>query len=152
MRKLKDFYVELTGHEYDKIKNKSWYLSELALDSAIEVDNYKLGRSNDLSNFQELIEILKEYQLTDSHNALTEPSFPYMPLFKFLRKGSDKDIRKYPEVALEMRLFRYKLEEVLADPKKDDEKLKETVSLLCELNREFANESHTNRSRYGLVA
>lgn len=40
MTDLKDFYVDEIGHDYNRIKNSCWYLSELSLESAIEIDNY----------------------------------------------------------------------------------------------------------------
>src|SRR3989338_4107524 len=138
MSKLKDFYVEKIGHDYDRIENSLWYLSELSLHGAIEIDNYVLGRNHDFSHVQELAGILEKYQLKDTDNALTEPHFPYLPLWRAVRKNSDKDIRWMSELALEMRLLRSELGDVPANSKR----LEELRSLLCDFSREFSNEQH----------
>ena len=136
MSELKEFYVKKIGHDYNRIKNSPWYLSKLALQGAIEIDNFLLGRNHDFSHVQEFAGILEEYQLKDTDTAFNEPNFPYLPLWMAVRKNSDKDIRKMPELALEMRLFRFELKDV---PSNSD-KLKELRSFLSDLSREFFNE------------
>jgi len=148
MSELKDFYVEKIGHDYDRIENSLWYLSELALHGAIEIDNYLLGRNHDFSHVRELAGILEKYQLKDTDTFLTEPYFPYSPLWKAVRKNSDKDIRSISEFALEMRLLRSELENVPANSKR----LKELCSLFCDFSREFSNEQHQYNYPYRLVA
>lgn len=147
MSELKEFYVKKIGHDYNGIKNSLWYLSKLALRGAIEIDNFLLGRNHDFSHVQEFAEILEEYQLKDTDTAINEPNFPYLPLWMAVRKNSDKDIRKMQELALEMRLLRFELEDVPANSKK----LKEFRSFLNDLSIEFSNE-HQNYSSHRLVA
>ena len=71
MTELKDFYVEKIGHDSARIENSLWYLSELALRGAIEIDDYLLGRTHDFGHVQELAEILGKYQLRDTDTVLT---------------------------------------------------------------------------------
>jgi len=138
MSELKDFYVEKIGHDYNRIENSLWYLSELTLHGATEVDNYILGRNHNFSHVQELAVILRKYQLKDTDTALTGPHFPYLPLWRAIRKNSDKDIRRMSELALEMKLLRSELEDIPVNSKR----LEELRSLLCDLSREFFNEQH----------
>ena len=74
--------------------------------------------------------------MKDTDTALTEPNFPYLPLWRAVRRNSDKDIRWMSELALEMRLLRSELGDVPANSKK----LEELHSLLCDFSREFSNE------------
>ena len=135
MRKLKD-YVEKIGHDYSRIENSLWYLSELARLGAIEIDNYLRGRNHDFSHVKELAEILGKYQLKDTDTALTKPFFPCSPFSRAIRKNSDKDIKQYSELALEMRLLRFELGNVPANSKR----LEELRSLLCDFSKELINE------------
>jgi len=136
MGELKDFCVKKINHDYDRIENSLWYLSKLFLWGAIEIDNYLLGRNYDFNHVRELAGILEKYQLKDTDTALTEPNFPYLPLWRAVRRNSDKDIRWMSELALEMRLLRSELGDVPANSKK----LEELHSLLCDFSREFSNE------------
>ncbi|MAH49518.1 hypothetical protein CMI37_27095 [Candidatus Pacearchaeota archaeon] len=140
MSKLKDFYVEEIGHDPQKIENSPWYLSELALHGAVEVDDFLIRRNHDFSHVQELAEILGNYQLRDTDTALTEPNFPYLPLWRAVRKSTDKDIRSMSELASEMRIFRTELEEIPANPTR----LEALRSLLRDLSVEFSNEQCHN--------
>jgi len=138
MSKLKDFYVEKMGHDYNRIENSPWYLSQLALRGAIEVDNHLLGRSQNFSHVQELVGILEKYQLKDTDTALTEPIFPYLPILRVIRKSSDKNLRWMSELALEMRLLRSELGDIPDNSKR----LEELRSLLCDFSKEFFNEQY----------
>jgi hypothetical protein len=165
MSDLQDLYVKSVGHQFERIENKSWYLSELAIRSAIEVDNYLLGRNRDFSHLQELSGILAKYQLRDSDTSLTEPDFPYLPFWEALRSNSPKTIHWISELALEMRLFRSELEDSLAYVQGNNivarirgeeslfgegesaipvqrKNLEDLRYLLCELSKEFANERY----------
>jgi len=148
MSELKGFYVEKICHDYDRVENSLWYLSELSLHGAIEIDNHLLGRNHDFSHVQELAGILEKYQLKDTDTALTELHFPYLPLWKAVRKNSDKDIRWMSELALEMRLLRSELKDVPTNSKR----LEELSSLLCDLSREFSNEQYQYNYPNRLVA
>jgi len=147
MSELKDFYVKI-GHEPERLENSMWYLSQLALRAATEIDNYLLGRNQDFSHLQELAGILGKYQLKDSHHALTEPNFHYLPLWRAIRTNSDKDTRKYSELALEMRLLRSELEDIPDESKR----LEEMRTFLCNLSGEFFNEQQRYYPPHRLVA
>src|SRR3989338_4231329 len=136
MTELKDFYVGKIGQDSDEIKKTPRYLSLLALDGAIEIDNYLLKRNHDFGQVQELAGILEKYQLKDIDTALTEPNFPYLTLWRAVIKNSDKNIRHISELALEMRLLRSELEVVPANSKR----LEELRSLLCNFSRECSKE------------
>jgi len=136
MSKLKDFYVGKMGLEYARIENSLWYLSKLALHGAMEISNCLLGRNHDFSHVQELAGILEKYQLKDTDTCLTEPNFPYLPLWRAIKKNSDKEIKYSSELALEMRLLKSELKDVPANSKRLDE----LHSLLLDFSREFSNE------------
>ena len=124
------------------------YLSKLALSAAIEVDNYLLGRNHDFSSVHELAGILGKYQLQDTDTALTEPHFPYLPLWRAVRENSVKNIRYNSELALEMRLLRLELEDIPTNTQKS----KELRSLLCDISREFSYEQNRYNAGCRLVA
>lgn len=128
MSELKDFYVGKMGHKYDMIENTSWYLSELALRGAIEVDNHTLGKNDDFSHVLEMAEILERYQLKDTGSIPFD--FPYDAILRVVRTSSDKEIRLNSELALEMRLLKSELSDILEKPEAARE-------LLCELSNEF---------------
>ncbi len=90
MSELRNFYVEKMGHNPERLENSLWYLSELASQGAIEIDNYLLERNYDFSHVREFAEILGKYQLKYTDTALTEPHFPYLPLWRAVRKNSEK--------------------------------------------------------------
>jgi hypothetical protein len=136
MSELRNFHVEEMGQKYDRIENSLWYLSELALRGATEIDNYLIERDNDFSHVQELAEILRKYELKNTDTFFTAPRFPYTSFWKVIKKDSNKEIRTLPELALEMKLLRSELETV----PKNSERLKEIISFLCDCSQEFSNE------------
>lgn len=147
MSELRDFY-ETMGYDYEQIRNSPLYLTRLTLEAATELDNYLLNRNYDFSHVQEFAGILKEYQLKDSDSALTGPNFPYLPLWRIFRENSEKEIRQMSELALEMRLFRYELEDVQFNFKR----LKKLRSLLCSLSREFSIEEQRYNPHLAFLA
>jgi len=138
MSKLKSFYVEKFGHDYNRIENSLWYLSELSICGALEIENYISDRNNDFSHVQELAGILEKYKLQDTDTAVTSSHFPYLSLRRAVRKNSDKDIRHYSELALEMGLLKSELRDVPVNSKR----LEDLCSLLCDFSREFFDERH----------
>ena len=144
MSSLKERYVEKIGYDYERIKTEPWYLAQLALEGALEIDFYLLGKNNDFSHVQELADILREYQLKDSDNALTCPYFPYLPIWRAMKKDSDKNIGKYSGLALEMRLLNAELNDI---PFKAN-RIKELSSFLCDLSREFSSEHRISQPFY----
>jgi hypothetical protein len=142
MIKLKDFYTKKCGYDYNQIENSPLYLSELADMGVIEIDSYLFNnKNNDFSNVQELAGILKKSQLKDTDNDYASSVFPYHPFWKAIKKNSDKDIKHFSELALEMRLLRSELNDIPSNP----EKLKELRSALNELSREFRFEEYLKK-------
>lgn len=134
MSELKEFYVKKMGHDYTRIENASWYLAELSLRAAVDIDNHLTKKASDFSNVQELAEILKKYQLKDTDGPLAMFCFPYLPFWRAVKKGSEKELRWVSELALEMRLLRYEIDDIPINY----EMLEELRSLLCNLSKEFS--------------
>ena len=68
----------------------------------------------------------------------------YWPLHLAMKKGSEKKLKGYEELALKMRLFRYELEDVIEgrrnpDVSRDAEALFDISKFLCSLSHEFTN-------------
>ena len=134
----KDFYVTKIGHDYNRIKNSVWYLSELSITSAIELDNYIIGRNKNFEHLAELSTIFEEYKLKDTDNALTEPLFPFMPLMRAIEKISQKKIKYYSELALNFNLLNLELKNV----PRNFNMLGELRSFLCDFSRELSLEKY----------
>lgn len=134
-------------HDPESLEKTSFYLRELASRSAIEVDNFSLRGKKEFSHTNELGEILGKYQLKDSDKYIN--NFPYMPLWKAIIKNSEKEIREISELALEMRLLRYELNEIPNLPKK---RLEELTHFLCDLSKEFSSEYFSKHSNHRHVS
>ena len=134
MSELRDFYVDKIGHEPQKLEVSSWYLSELSLHAALEIDNYLIGRNRDFSHTRELTQILGMYRLYDTDTALTVSSFPYLPLWRVVKQNSEKEIKQYSELALEMKLLQSELHDVPTN----SPQLPTLRSFLVDLSREFS--------------
>lgn len=119
--------------------NSSWYLCELALQGAIEVDNYSSGRNHDFSSVQELGELFGGYRLdTDKEYTL---DFQYMLARRVILKNSDKEIRWRGELALELSLLRSELR----DFPNGSLTPVETRDLLLDFSREFLAKASKRR-------
>ena len=140
MSELRDPWISV-GKKSEYLENNLLYLSNLAVHSALEVDNFLLRGKKDFGHTNELREILSKYQLSDTDKNLTR--FPYDSLWKAIIKNSDKEIRKIPELALEMRLLRYELSDI---PNLPEERLKNLIYLLCDLSKEFSSEYFSKHS------
>jgi hypothetical protein len=138
MSKLRDLYIDV-GNDPERFESSTWYLAELSLRSATEIDNYLLEKDPGFGHTEELIGILERYQLKDTDNWRTERLFPYTALRRVMKRGSEKELRYYSELALEMRLLRSELEGV---PGADREKLEGLRSLLLEMSRGFSDEDY----------
>jgi len=106
-------------------------LSDLSLDCACEVDWFLQGKSEGFGKSKELA----------TTSALFEV---YWPLHLAMKKGSEKKLKGYEELALKMRLFRYELEDVIEgrrnpDVSRDAEALFDISKFLCSLSHEFTN-------------
>src|SRR3989344_4333493 len=146
MSRLKDFYVNEMKHDYNRIQNSVWYLSELSLRSAIEIDNYIIGKDKNFEETKELAEIFEKYKLKDTDNVLTEPIFPFSSLIKSMIKSSQKEIGNYSELALNINLLNLELKNVPTN----FNMLKELRSFLCDFSRELSNERTNNCFKYRL--
>ena len=104
----------------------------LASEAAVDIDNYINSRSEELKSVRELTNVLKQYQLKEIND------FELMPLWKAIRKNSDKEIRYYPELALEMNLLTSELENISNNP--NSKNLSEAViPFLCDYSQELIN-------------
>jgi hypothetical protein len=144
MSELRDRYLGL-GHDPDYLDCSGWYLSELAINSAIEIDDSIIGKGTGFSHVMEFKGILDRYQLRDSDDAVSKPpGFPYLAFFNVLKKG--KDIGQMSEVAVEMRLLRYELDCI---EEMDRDGLEGMRSLFLDLSKEISSEEGY---RMGLAA
>lgn len=82
-----------------------------------------------------MAQILRDYQLKDADTALTMPNFPYFALLRVAQKNSNKSLRKYSELALEMNLLRLELGNIKTS--KNPEQIR---SILLDFSNEFSNE------------
>ena len=110
MSNLKSSYVEKIRRDSTQLEKSSFYISDLALQGGIEIDNYLQGRNNKFEHVQELTEILERYQLSDTDTHLF--GFSYMCLWKTMRVDSDKEVRYCSELAIEMNLLRFELRDI----------------------------------------
>ena len=143
----RDFWTNQFGCKYEDIETTAFYLAELALEGAIEIDNNLLGRNDDFSHIQELAGILEKYKLDGTENAMTMNAlFPYLSVRRSLKDASGKKLETFPELALEMNLFRRELNAIPSKP----ERMKEMRSFLTKLHGNL----YTDReySPYGLTA
>ncbi len=128
--------------KFDRIETALSYLTDLVSFAETEVDNYLLERGNGFAKIKELGEILEEFQLKDDATSLVS-IFPYMSFWRAVRKDSDKEITKIPELALEMRLFRYELANV---PFSNTERLEQLRFVLYDFFIEFLSEAKIRRT------
>jgi len=121
-------------------------LAQQSVDCALEIDDYLLGRSKGFQRTKEFSELLKNYQLKDTDNALTiqDDNF-YLSLWKAMKKDSQKELRKFPELALEMRLLRAELDNIENSGKN---KLEELRSLFCDLSQESLHYAPISFKKY----
>ncbi|MFA4887910.1 MAG: hypothetical protein WC595_06890 [Candidatus Nanoarchaeia archaeon] len=137
--------------QYQLIRNREHvetspeYLREIASGAALEVDNYSLGREDNLAHVEEVGRILERHQLTGETIPLGA-GFPYLPLVKALTADSKKEMKKVAEVGLEMRLFRAELAQV-----RSSEHLPELRAALVALSKEMRFEAN-RYSRYRELA
>tara|TARA_Y100000310_G_scaffold300255_1_gene335791 strand:- start:1996 stop:2364 length:369 start_codon:yes stop_codon:yes gene_type:complete len=113
----------------------NYELAGLASEAAVEIDNYLLGRSEDLSGVYEFSRINRE-------NILEEEDFisDYaLALWKSMG-GKSSGIRLKEHLALQMRLFSMDLDGVERLPR---ERLEELRSYCVEASRQFMAESRS---------
>jgi len=139
MSNLKSSYVEKIRRDSTQLEKSSFYISDLALQGGIEIDNYLQGRNNKFEHVQELTEILERYQLSDTDTHFF--GFPYMCLWKTMRVDSDKEVRYCSELAIEMNLLRFELRDIPNNYKR----LKELRDLLCNFTINLVNERSMNK-------
>lgn len=125
--------------KFDRIETALSYLTDLVSFAETEVDNYLLKKSSDFAKTRELGRILEEFQLRDDTTSLSSV-FPYIPFWRAVRKNSDKGVIYTCELALEMRLLRYELDNVPFD---DTKRLEQLRSVLYDLFIEFLSETRS---------
>lgn len=136
MSELKKFYIGM-GHTYDMLEHSLWYLSQLTLRGATEIDNFMLNKGKEFDHVQEFAGILERHQLRENHLLSSQFQFLYPCMWSVMRYSSDKELRFVPELALEMRLLRSELQDVA---KLQPKKLAELRSLLLDFSEEFRYE------------
>lgn len=130
MNNLKEIYLRL-GYKTEKLEISPWYLSELTIRGAIEIDNHILGKNADFKHVKEFYQILEKYQLKDTDNAFITQNFPYLSIWNVSKQNSDKEVRIFSELALEMRLLQSELKQVPTDLTK----MAEIRDLLCNFQK-----------------
>jgi len=143
MSELKDLYVNKLGNEYYRLECSADYLAQLTVQGALELDLCSQGKDFDLSHSKEFSDILKKYQLKENDTFLLSSPFPHMAIWQTMRKNSQKTPNYTCEVALEMRLFRYELDDAISNPSR----AKDIILVLCDLSREFACEAEKKYGR-----
>lgn len=126
----------------DYLKNSPEYLRDLTAYGAVEIDTFRLGKNIGFDHAKEFADILEEYQLKDTDKSFV--GFPYMALWKGIRKNSDKEIGSISDLALEMNL----LKGILTNLPSNSNNLKELCSALVHISSAFSNELHKNGHPY----
>ncbi|MEK6904595.1 MAG: hypothetical protein AABW87_03305 [Nanoarchaeota archaeon] len=140
MSRLRDLYAGVMGYDPKSLERSSWYLAELSVGVALEIDRFARGRNNNFSHTEELADILGGYQ---SEGEDTPSGFPYWPLVRTIR-ASNKNIRTVSELTLEVRSLKEELESVQHLPKKRLEYLR---NFMVELSKQFSAEGRHLRRR-----
>lgn len=135
MSSLKDFKIK-QGFDYDLLKTNRIYISQLAVDGALEIDNYLRQQDTNFGNVKELAEILGEYQLKVTDDAITGPNFPYLTLWRAVNQGSNKTLVNLEDLAMEMQLLRSELNDIPANPRR----LEDMRDWLVNMSRVFASD------------
>ncbi len=142
MSRLKDYYIKI-GADIERLENDPWYLAELTLEGATEINNYLIGKKTNFEHIKEFTEILEKYQLRN--NDIHSPEFPYMALYWATKKDdSSKKIKKVTEIALEMGLLRLELKNLPTENKK----LEDLIKNLCNLSTAFISEGKNLFTKY----
>ena len=86
-------------------------LASLTSDCAVEMDRYVQGLAYDSKPLERFKKILSNSQLKDTDNFMTVNNEEfYLAIYKVAKKDSDKELRRGPDLALEMRLLRMELD------------------------------------------
>lgn len=147
MSSLSDHYLE--RYSLEEVEDKIWYLSALALDASFEVDS--ISREEiEFEHLNGFVEVLKKYQLSDDTNGndIMRSRFQYFALTDAMKKNSDKELRHFSEIALEMKLLTMELESVSSgagNPKK-------VLGYLNDITASFIDKDHNTRFTRHLVA
>ena len=111
----------------------NYELAGLTSEAAIQVDNYLLGRSDDLSKVYELSDTVKE-------NIPREGEFISLYSLNLWKAmgGESSEVRWQPGLALQMRLLGMDLDDVERLPR---DRLEEMRGFLVDCSRQFRSES-----------
>ena len=86
-------------------------LADLTSLCAIEMDRYVQGLDYDSKSLDKFKQTLSDLQLKDTDNFMTVNNEEfYLAIYKVAKKDSDKELRRGPDLALEMRLLRMELD------------------------------------------
>ncbi|MBU2634149.1 MAG: hypothetical protein KJ674_02805 [Nanoarchaeota archaeon] len=126
-------------------------MSFLLVETAVDIDNFRLERSEDLQSVYRLTNILWTYQLAEDEKFYPSPhggGFPYEPLMNALVK-SNPQITFTSQLASEMVSLRSKLEDITG---LSEESLTELGRFLCTFSREIMAEMNSYPVRRRLAA
>lgn len=123
-------------HPMKEYLEETTNIERLSLDSAIEIDNYLLGRNLAFLRTKELAGVLDRHQLSDN-TVMLFSSFPYQALIRAIDVNSEKRLQSISDLVLEMKLLTYELRDV---PYSHQERLEELRSFLVKFSRECSHE------------
>ncbi|MBU0898315.1 MAG: hypothetical protein KKB03_01160 [Nanoarchaeota archaeon] len=123
-------------------------LSLITANSALEIDNYILGRNKSFEYTEKLLETFEE-------KLLKNPTFSWT-FYNAIKKGTDKEFEKVSDLAPEMSLLKLELDDIIKLRGKED-RAEDLRSFLIELSGQFScqyisENPHTNPYTHHMVA
>ena len=111
-------------------------LADLTSECAIEVDRYVQGLDYNSKPLDRFRQVLSDLQLKDTDNFMTvnDTGF-YLALYEAAKKDSNKELKRFSDLALEMRLLRIELD--CATETREKGEL--ARSILVNLSKEFSS-------------
>ena len=110
-------------------------LAGLTSECAIEMDRYVQGLDYNPKPLDKFKQILSDLQLKDTDNFMTVNNTEfYLALYEVAKKDSDKELKRFSDLALEMRLLRMEFDGATDN----EEKGVWARSMLVNLSREFS--------------
>lgn len=110
-------------------------LASLTSECAIEMDRYVQGRDYNPVPLQRFNQTLSDLQLRDTDDFMTSNNVDFhMAIYEVVRRGSNKPLQRWSDLALEMKLLRMELETAT----ESKEKGAWARSMLVNLSGEFS--------------
>ena len=113
-------------------------LEKIAFNALAEIDLYLFDKKyTDFYYVKKLSTVLEENQLQDTDQTFSLHDLKeYVGLWEAIKKNSPKEINKFSELALEMKLLTYELRDV---PNLKETRLRELSSFLNDFSKELNN-------------